>query len=121
MTRVYLVRHGQTEWNRRLTFRGRANIPLNETGRKQALAIAGALKDKNIEAVYTSPLKRSLETAQSTANLFHIETVPVQEFVDIDFGDWEGLTFTEVKKRYPKEFRQWEERPELVRCVQRDR
>jgi broad specificity phosphatase PhoE len=115
MTKIYLVRHGQTEWNKTLTFRGRADIPLNEAGHREAKAIADALKDRNIEAVYTSPLKRSIETAQPSAAFFNLEIVSVQELIDINYGDWEGLTFHEVQQRYRDEYRTWEKTPHLIR------
>jgi broad specificity phosphatase PhoE len=115
MTKVYLVRHGQTEWNKNLTFRGRIDIPLNERGHREAVAIAEALKDKNIDAIYTSPLGRSIETAQPTARFFNIEIVPFQGLIDISYGDWEGLTFNEARERYRDQYTRWEERPELVR------
>jgi len=115
MTKIYLVRHGQTEWNKKLIFRGRIDIPLDEDGHREAEAIAEALKDKNIEAIYTSPLIRSIETAQPTASLFHLDIVPVEGFIDINYGDWEGLTFNEVKERYKDHYAQWEKRPDLVR------
>lgn len=115
MTKVYLVRHGQTEWNKKLTFRGRIDIPLNEIGHREAEAISEALKDKNIEVIYTSPLTRSIETAKPIAKLFHLEIVPIQGLVDISYGDWEGLTFNEVKKRYSDQYKKWEKRPDLVR------
>ena len=115
MTKIYLVRHGQTEWNKKLTFRGRADIPLNEAGHMEAQALSHALKDKNIEAIYTSPLKRSIETAQPVANLFHLEIVPVQALIDINYGDWEGLSFNEVKKRYGEQYIRWEKSPDLIR------
>jgi broad specificity phosphatase PhoE len=115
MTRVYLVRHGQTELNKRLTFRGQRDIPLNERGHREAAAIAETLKDKDIGAIYTSPLRRSVETAQPTASLFQLDIVPVQALIDIDFGEWEGLGFEEVKKRYSDLYAMWERRPEMVR------
>lgn len=115
MRKLYLIRHGQTEWNKKLTFRGRIDIPLNEQGRREAEAIAEALKDKNIDAIYASPLRRSMETAQPTAEFFRLETVPVKGLIDINYGDWEGLTFSEVKKRYKDDYEQWEKRPDLVR------
>ena len=115
MTKVYLVRHGQTEWNKKLTFRGRVDIPLNEAGHMEAQALSHALKDKNIEAIYTSPLKRSIETAQPVAKFFHLEIVPVQGLIDINYGDWEGLSFHEVKKRYGDQYKGWEKSPDLIR------
>jgi len=115
MKKVYLVRHGQTEWNKKLTFRGRIDIPLNEDGHREAEALAEALKDKDIDAIYTSPLRRSIDTAQPTAKHFHLHIVPVGGLIDISYGDWEGLTFKEVKEKYKDLYGQWEKRPDLVR------
>jgi broad specificity phosphatase PhoE len=115
VTRVYLVRHGQTEWNKNLIFRGRIDIPLNEKGHREAEAIAEALKDRNIDAIYTSPLGRSIETARPTAEFFDLEIVCVPGLIDISYGDWEGLSFNEVKKRYKNQYTKWEKRPDLVR------
>jgi len=115
MTKVYLARHGQTEWNKKLTFRGRIDVPLNEAGHREARALSDALKDKNIEAIYTSPLRRSIETAQPIAKFFYLEIVPVQGLIDINYGDWEGLTFSEVKKRYSDQYDEWEKKPDLIR------
>jgi len=115
MTKVYLARHGQTEWNKKLTFRGRIDVPLNEAGHREARALSDALKDKNIGAIYTSPLRRSIETAQPIAKFFHLEIVPVQGLIDINYGDWEGLTFNEVKKRYSDQYDEWEKKPDLIR------
>ena len=114
MTRIYLVRHGQTEWNRELRFRGRADIPLDEDGHKQASAIADTLRGKDINAIYTSPLRRSVETARPVAIVFRVETTTVQEFIDINYGDWEGLACDEVRQRYAAVYRQWSEHPDLV-------
>jgi broad specificity phosphatase PhoE len=118
MTEIYLVRHGQTEWNAQLIFRGRKDIPLNEVGHKQARALAGALKDRNIDAIYTSPLRRALETAQPVATLFDLEAVPVQGLIDINYGEWEGVSHDEIKRRYTHQYAQWEKRPELVQFPQ---
>lgn len=115
MTRVYLVRHGQTEWNRELRFRGRADIPLNENGHRQASAIADALTDEGISAIYTSPLRRSIETAQPVAVVLHLDITTVQGLIDISYGEWEGLGYDEVRRRYAKLYREWEERPDLVK------
>lgn len=114
MTRVFLVRHGQTEWNAQLIFRGRKDIPLNERGRREARAIAEALKQCSIDGVYTSPLSRAVETARPIATVFKLEVEIVQELTDISYGAWEGLAHQEVKKRYPDQYDQWENSPDLV-------
>ena len=115
MTRVYLVRHGQTEWNRELRFRGRADIYLNENGREQARAIAVALSDTHINAIYTSPLSRSIETARPIAEVFRLKTTALQGLIDINYGEWEGLAHEEVKQRYANLYRQWEKHPDSVK------
>lgn len=74
MTRLILVRHGETEWNRVERFRGRMDIELNERGRRQAQAVASRLSTWRIEAIYSSPLKRALQTAQPLAKACRRET-----------------------------------------------
>jgi broad specificity phosphatase PhoE len=115
MTQVYLVRHGQTAWNAELIFRGRRDIELNERGRKEASAIADALRHKNLDAIYTSPLTRAVETARPLAALLHREITPIQDLTDISYGDWEGIAYREIKTRYPDILATWEQEPELVR------
>ncbi len=114
MTQVFLVRHGQTEWNAQLIFRGRKDIPLNQRGRREARAIAEALKEWSIDGVYTSPLSRAVETARPIATVFKLEVEIVQGLTDISYGAWEGLAHEEVKKRYPDQYDQWENSPDLV-------
>ncbi len=71
--RIILIRHGETEWNRLHRFQGRSDIPLNPKGNDQAFALALALKNETITAIYSSPLKRALETA-SNIGRFHPST-----------------------------------------------
>jgi len=115
MTQVYLVRHGQTAWNAELIFRGRRDIELNERGHREASAIAGALRDKNLDAIYTSPLTRAIETARPLATLLNRDITPVQDLTDINYGAWEGAPYHEIKTRYPDVLATWEQEPELVR------
>ena len=115
MTKIYLIRHGQTEWNKRQTFRGRIDIPLNERGHKEAEAILEAVKNKKISSIYASPLRRSIETAKPIEQFFNLEILPVKGLIDINYGDWQGLTADDVKKRYKRQYNQWEKTPNLVR------
>jgi len=93
MTRIVLIRHGQTAWNREERFRGRADIPLDEVGRVQAEATAARVAQKwPVVAVYSSPLMRAVETAKAVARPFGLVVQPVEALIDIDYGAWQGLT-----------------------------
>jgi broad specificity phosphatase PhoE len=106
-TRVILVRHGQTEWNRVERFRGRIDLGLNETGRAQARATAARLAGEGLAAIYTSPLTRARETAQPLAAALGLAVIELPGIVDIDYGDWHGLTAEEAAKRDPEAYRLW--------------
>ncbi len=115
MTRFILVRHGQTAWNRKERFRGRADLLLNETGLRQAYAAALYLKDRRVAAIYASPLKRTLETAQVIANQMGLPVHPLEGLIDINFGSWQGLTTEEAAKQDSELYKTWLEHPHKVR------
>ncbi len=112
--KIFLVRHGQTDWNVGSVFRGRADRPLNDVGHMEAAAVAGALAEERIDAVYASPMKRAVETARPTACARDLEVTPVDGLIDIDFGRWQGMAHDLVEKQDPKRFRLWNEQPHLV-------
>jgi probable phosphoglycerate mutase len=114
MTRIYLVRHGTTEWNREEIFRGRAECRLNETGLAEARALADYFAEIPIEAVFTSPLSRALETARPTAESQGRKIVPDPAFTDLDFGAWQGLRLKEAQEQYPDLYRLWRVQPGAV-------
>lgn len=112
-TEIILVRHGQTEWNRIERFRGRADIPLNAVGVEQARAVAKRLAKKpGLVAVYSSPLSRCLQTAKAIAQATGVQVQVADGLIDIDYGDWQGLTPDEVEAREPDLYRQWLEAPQ---------
>jgi len=113
-TRVYLVRHGQTAWNVGEIFRGRADIPLDDTGKKEVHLAGEALKDETIHAVYSSPLSRSMETAENIAKFHAIPVTPLDAIVDISYGEWEGRENHEVEQDYPELHRLWHQEPHKV-------
>ncbi len=112
MTRVYLIRHGTTEWNRGEVFRGRADCPLNETGRAEAQAVAAYLQGVEREKIYTSPLSRAAETAEAIAATRGLPIIPDPAFIDLDFGEWQGLPLVEVREKYAELYRTWRDRPQ---------
>jgi broad specificity phosphatase PhoE len=114
MTRVYLVRHGTTDWNKEEIFRGRLDCKLNETGHSEARALAAYFTDIPFQAIYSSPLSRAMETAQAVAQAKALPVVPHPGFIDMDFGEWQGLPLREVREKYSDLYRLWRERPEAV-------
>jgi len=121
MTRIILVRHGQTAWNVGASsaegerFRGRIDLPLNEKGYAQAQALAGRLADEPIAAIYASPLQRAMETARPTARRLGLSVQPLDGIIDINYGEWQEHSHSEVSRLYPALYRQWLREPHLVR------
>jgi broad specificity phosphatase PhoE len=108
------VRHGQTEWNKFERFRGRVDIELDETGRRQAEAAAEKIAQWEVEAIYSSPLKRAMTTAQSIADRLGLTVQPLEGIIDMDFGEWQGLPISETKEKYGALFDLWRHRPEQL-------
>ncbi len=114
-TTVILVRHGQTEWNRIERFRGRADVPLNETGLEQAEATGlRVAAEWQPSAIYSSPLSRSVKTAEAIARHFGLEVQPHAGMADIDYGEWQGLSPEEVGQTWQEELDTWNNRPHLA-------
>ncbi len=113
-TQIILVRHGETEWNRVERFRGRADLELNENGIRQAKATAQSLSGVDIVAVYSSPLKRASATAGEIARAKGLNVISLEGVVDINYGDWQGLTPEEVAIRDPEGHGTWEKTPHLA-------
>jgi broad specificity phosphatase PhoE len=107
LTEILLARHGETDWNRASRFQGHADPPLNDLGREQAAELGETLAGEELAAVYSSPLKRALETAQLVAEPHGVGAVSVDGLREIDVGSWEGLTRDDVERRFPEQFRRW--------------
>ena len=107
MTTILLARHGETDWNREGRFQGHADPPLNRTGRAQAVDLSVALMAEQLAAVYSSPLRRALETAEVLATSHGLEPVPIDDLREVDVGSWSGLTRAEVEERFPAQFARW--------------
>lgn len=114
-TRLLLVRHGETVWNVDEVYRGRADIPLSESGKRQAELLGRRLKDEGVTALRTSPLIRAAETAAAIGRWTGVAVEVEPDLNDLDCGEWEGLSDREVKERYPDLRRQWLSEPHLVR------
>ncbi len=114
--RVILIRHGDTELNARGVYRGRSDVALSTTGRAQSRAVGRALRGITLDGIYASPLARAQQTARIIAACRRrTDVVGASEFIDMDFGRWEGLTVAQVKKRFPREFQAWVSQPRKAR------
>lgn len=115
-SRFILVRHGETEWNRNGVFRGRADIPLNEHGRRQAAAAGKALTGVRVAAIYASPLGRTVETAKSIQRAVGVRKFVIEPGLnELDRGVWQGLTRRQAQRRYPKIYDAWYHHPAQAR------
>lgn len=111
MTRLYLIRHGETIWNSEMRYQGHSDIPLSEAGREQARRLAARLAGEKIDHFYASDLSRAFETAEIIAAP-HGKAVEKMELLrETMFGAWEGLKFTEIQERFPDIWAKWRDDP----------
>lgn len=115
MVEIILARHGETAWNAGEIFRGRADVPLSDTGLEQAERLADYLSAEKIDVVYSSPLQRAVRTAGPIARRQGLEVNVVENLNDIHVGAWQGLTKQEVIEEYPELYRGWVDNPDQVR------
>ena len=100
--KIFITRHGQTEWNVLGKLQGHKDIELNQTGRNQAEMVREKLKDEKIDLIITSPLKRAKETAQIINKGFNTTILEDERLIERGFGDFEGVTKVELQKRKEK-------------------
>lgn len=105
-TIIYLVRHGETDWNTSGKFQGCTDIPLNENGILQAKLLSERFKG-DFDCIYSSPLKRAFDTAKIIAGNKNTLPLIAHEMREINFGEWEGLTTKGIASNYPTEFGKW--------------
>ena len=104
VTKLYLVRHGQSDGNAEGRFGGHGPTPLSDLGRKQAEATAKLLKKEGVNAIYSSDLHRALQTAEPLSQLTGIPVVQTSAFRERNVGVLEGLTFDESKQTFPDDY-----------------
>lgn len=101
--KLYLVRHGETEWNKVKKMQGRADLPINEIGLSQAQAVAEGLKEVEFDAVYSSPLQRAISTAKIIGRT---DSLAVDDrLLELNFGLLEGFEYGHIKKEKATEYR----------------
>ncbi len=107
MSNIYIVRHGQSLGNLAGGFAGRTDYPLSELGHKQARMTADYLRDKRIDAVLSSTLSRAMQTAEPIASDRGLPVLPRPEFMEMNFGEWEGMSLDAVEKQYNGAITEW--------------
>lgn len=118
MTKICLIRHGETDWNAMGKIQGKTDIPLNENGKRQAQQCRDYLKDSNWDIIVTSPLKRAKQTAFIINEALQLQVVEMAEFMERSFGDAEGKTREERAILYPdQQYPNQESREELVNRI----
>ena len=109
-TATLLLRHGQTPMSVQKRYAGlspKTDAPLTDTGVRQAVAAAKRLAPAGIDAIVASPLQRTVRTAEEVAAVTGVPVLTDEGFRETDFGAWEGLTFAEVRERWPSELTTW--------------
>jgi broad specificity phosphatase PhoE len=108
VTTVYLARHGESDWNAADRFQGHSDRPLTARGRLQAEALAAEIAEiATLAAIYSSPLRRALDTAAAVGARTGLEPVAVEALREVDVGSWTGLSRSAVARRFPAELQRW--------------
>ncbi|MHC5248120.1 histidine phosphatase family protein [Enterococcus sp. LJL90] len=109
--KLYLIRHGETDWNVASKIQGKSDIPLNANGQAQAEQLAEKLAANPLKfsKIYSSPLKRAVATADILSQQLKLGLIVAEGLKEINLGVWEGFTWPEVAEKYPLEYRQWYE------------
>jgi probable phosphoglycerate mutase len=112
--RLLLLRHAETDWNRQRRYQGWTDTALSKEGRAQAEAAGRLLAGQPLAGVWSSPLRRALDTAAAIAAPRQLTVRVSPAFKEMRFGEWEGLTAAEVSARYPEQHRTWQDTPHLA-------
>ncbi len=116
-TELWLVRHGQTDWNLQGRYQGNTDLPLNAAGLAQALALAELIEGERIQAIYSSDLQRAYRTAQAVADRWQLPIHTEPRLREVRLGEWEGLLFSEIQQRYASNWAEREVNPLFARPV----
>jgi len=108
--RLILARHGETDMNKLGRIQGISDLALNDTGERQAEALAHALENEKVEAIYTSPLKRARDTAHAIGRCHQVEIIPLFGLRELDAGEVDGLTYEEMRVHYGDFLEKWGKR-----------
>jgi broad specificity phosphatase PhoE len=115
MPDVVLIRPGCTDFDEHNRIQGVLDLPLNHRGQAQVLSLIARLQDVSLDVVYTAPSEPARSTAQAICEQCGSSLKEVDDFRNLNHGLWQGLQVDDVRRKYPKVFKQWQESPETVR------
>lgn len=115
-TNIYLIRHGESEGNKRRAFLGHTNLDLTETGHNQAQNTANFLKDIDADVIYSSDLKRAYSTALHTAEMKKLDIIKNENLREIYAGEWENGLFAELEENFKESYGVWLKNIGRARC-----
>ena len=114
MTKIVYVRHGETAWNIAGRYQGQTNVELSDKGREQAARLAAHFPVPGITAIYSSSLVRAQETAAAVGAKLSLPVTPLDALKELNFGDWEGLTYEQIVNGWPKAIEDFFQRPDIL-------
>ncbi len=115
MVKLFIVRHAESEWNPIGRYQGLLDPGLSERGLRQAELLGRALERERIDAIYSSPLRRTYQTAEEVAKRHRLEVIEDRRIIEIDHGVWSGMLVEEVQEKFPEDFKRWIEEPHKVK------
>lgn len=115
MIQLILIRHGQTQWNREGRWQGQSDPPLNTLGRRQARRAALELRGARPDHLYSSDLRRALETAHIIGADLGLAVIPDARLREINLGRWQGMLSPDIEAQYPDDFQGWHTSPLTMR------
>ena len=114
MPQVLLIRPGCTDFDEQSRIQGSLELPLNERGVQQVQALVEQLREYPLEVIYTSPTQPALATAETLGSELGVPVKSLEGLQNLDQGLWEGLQVDDIRHKYPKVFRQWQDSPETI-------
>lgn len=114
MTKLFLIRHGQSEWNQKSIVQGQKDTKLSHLGKKQAEKLGIRFSNEKIDYIYSSDLSRAFNTAKIIADKINMTVIVDKSIREINFGSWEGLTIEEIKSKYKEDYILWKQNPDKL-------